>query len=72
MELTSRERVSLALNHEEPDRVPIAFGAEGATSMLVPAYENLKHHLGIDNETRLFDRAFQYARCPTTIIITHR
>ncbi len=62
MELTSRERVSLALNHEEPDRVPIAFGAEGATSMLVPAYENLKQHLGIDSKTRLFDRAFQYAR----------
>jgi uroporphyrinogen decarboxylase len=59
MELTSRERALLALNHEEPDRVPIIFGAEGATSMLVPAYENLKRHLRIDSETRLFSRAFQ-------------
>ena len=62
MTLSSRERVLLALNHEEPDRVPIVFGAEGATSMLVPAYENLKRHLGIGSETRLFSRAFQYAR----------
>ncbi len=62
MELTSRERVLLALNHEEPDRVPIVFGGDGSTAMLVPAYENLKQHLGIESETRLFDRAFQYAR----------
>lgn len=62
MELTSRERVLLALNHEEPDRVPIVFGADGATATLVPAYEELKRHLGIRSETRLFDRAFQYAR----------
>ena len=42
MTLTSRERVLLALNHQEPDRVPIVFGADGSTAMLVPAYENLK------------------------------
>jgi len=68
VELTSRERVLLALNHEEPDRVPIVFGAEGATAMLVPAYEKLKRHLGIDSETRLFDRAFQYARIDEEIM----
>ncbi len=62
MTLTSRERVLLAINHQEPDRVPIVFGADGSTAMLLPAYENLKQHLGIATETRLFDRAFQYAR----------
>ena len=41
MTLTSRERVLLALNHQEPDRVPIVFGAEGSTAMPVPVYKNL-------------------------------
>jgi len=67
--LTSRERVLLALNHQEPDRVPIVFGADGSTAMLVPAYENLKQHLGIATETRLFDRAFQYARIDEELMV---
>jgi len=69
MTLTSRERVLLALNHQEPDRVPIVFGADGSTAMLVPAYENLKRHLGIKCETRLFDRAFQYARIDEEVMV---
>ncbi len=67
--LTSRERVLLALNHQEPDRVPIVFGADGSTAMLVPAYENLKQHLGLATETRLFDRAFQYARIDEEVMV---
>ncbi len=60
--LTSRERLLTALNHEEPDRVPIFFGANGATTMLAPAYEQLKRFLGIDRPPRLMSRLFQYAR----------
>ncbi len=60
--LTSRERLLTALNHEEPDRVPVFFGTSGVTSMLSPAYEQLKRHLGIDRPARLISRAFQYAR----------
>jgi hypothetical protein len=33
--LTSRERVSLALNHQQPDRVPLDLGACGQTGMHV-------------------------------------
>jgi uroporphyrinogen decarboxylase len=58
--LTSRERVLCALNHEEPDRVPIFFGTSGATTMLAPAYDRLKAHLGFEGETRVFWRALQY------------
>jgi uroporphyrinogen decarboxylase len=58
--LTSRERVLCALNHEEPDRVPVMFGGSGATSMLAPAYDRLKAHLGIRSETRMSSRIFQY------------
>ena len=32
--MTSRERVLTALNHEEPDRVPLFFGTSGVTSIL--------------------------------------
>jgi len=58
--LTPRERVLCALNHEEPDRVPIFFGTSGATTMLAPAYEKLKAYLGITRETTVFWRALQY------------
>ena len=58
--LTSRDRVLCALNHEEPDRVPIFFGTSGATTMLAPGYERLKAHLGITKETTIFWRGLQY------------
>jgi len=58
--LTSRDRVLCALNHEEPDRVPIFFGTSGATTMLAPGYEKLKAHLGIQRETTVFWRGLQY------------
>jgi uroporphyrinogen decarboxylase len=58
--LTSRERVLCALNHEEPDRVPIFFGTSGATTMLAPGYEQLKAHLGITRATTVFWRGLQY------------
>jgi uroporphyrinogen decarboxylase len=58
--LTSRERVLCALNHEEPDRVPIFFGTSGATTMLAPGYERLKAYLGITRETTVFWRGLQY------------
>ncbi len=59
--LTPRERVQYALNHEEPDRVPIFFGTSGATTMLGPAYDRFKAHLGLQRETKVFWRALQYA-----------
>ncbi|MCC7355357.1 MAG: hypothetical protein IT330_16565 [Anaerolineae bacterium] len=58
--LTPRERVLCALNHEEPDRVPIFFGTSGATTILAPGYDRLKAYLGIKSETKVFWRALQY------------
>jgi uroporphyrinogen decarboxylase len=49
--MTSRERVIAALNHEEPDRVPIDFGSNYNTSVNVIAYNRLKRHLGITSPT---------------------
>ncbi|MCC7447965.1 MAG: hypothetical protein IT324_11140 [Anaerolineae bacterium] len=59
--LTSRERVLCALNHEEPDRVPIFLGTSGVTTLLAQAYDHLKAHLGIQRETKLISNIYQYA-----------
>jgi uroporphyrinogen decarboxylase len=52
--MNSRERVLTALNHEEPDRVPIDFGSfPGATSINVRAYQLLLEHFGLRKEVRV-------------------
>jgi uroporphyrinogen decarboxylase len=45
--LTSRERFNLALNHREPDRVPIDLGSITSTIRTVEAYDRLKAYLGV-------------------------
>ena len=59
--MRSRERVLTALNHEEPDRVPLFFGTSGVTSILGAGYGRLKDHLGLKcGPTRWFAKQFQY------------
>lgn len=70
--LTSRERVLCALNHEEPDTVPIFFGTSGVTTMLAPAYDRLKAHLGMTGETRVFWRALQYSLLDEEVMVRFR
>lgn len=41
-EMTPRERVWAAVNHQEPDRVPLDIGGGSSTSIVVEGYENLK------------------------------
>ncbi len=67
--LTSRERVVCALNHEEPDRVPIFFGTSGATTMLAPGYERLKAYLGIQREPKVWWRAMQYVLIDEDVMV---
>src|SRR5512141_499367 len=67
--MTSRERVLCALNHEEPDRVPIFFGTSGVTTMNTAAYDRLKAHLSIRSETRSFWRALQYALLDEEVMV---
>jgi len=66
--MTPRERVLCALDHQEPDRVPVFFGTSGVTSMLAPAYEQLKAALGIKGETRFISQVFQYARIDEDVL----
>jgi uroporphyrinogen decarboxylase len=60
--MTSRERVLTALNHEEPDRVPLFVGTSGVTTILGAGYEQLKTHLGIPGgPVRWISKPLQYA-----------
>ena len=54
--LSSRERFTLALNHQEPDRVPIDLGSIASTIRTADAYDRLKLHLGlaVDKKIRHF------------------
>ena len=55
-QMTSRERFTLALNHKEPDRVPIDLGSIASTIRTVEAYDRLKNYLGlaVDKKIRHF------------------
>jgi uroporphyrinogen decarboxylase len=58
--LTSRERVLMALEHREPDRVPIDLGGN-QTGIHKVAYQNLLHHLGRQEEITIMDLVQQLA-----------
>ena len=45
--MTSKERVLAALNHQEPDRVPVDFGGHRSSGIMGIAYAKLKDALGI-------------------------
>lgn len=55
MGITSRERILMALEHKETDRVPIDLGSSRSTGINAIAYKNLCRHLEIEKETVLFD-----------------
>lgn len=48
--MNSRQRLLHALNHEEPDRVPVDLGATQLTGISVTAYESLRDYLGLPPE----------------------
>ncbi len=52
MTMSGRDRVLAAINHEEPDRVPIVIGASNATGMKLAPYLGIKRLLGLDGPDR--------------------
>ena len=48
--MTSRERVLAAINHQQPDRIPIDFGATGQTGISVCALKRLRDYLGLPHK----------------------
>ncbi len=52
-EMTPRERVLAALNHQEPDRVPLDLSQVAGDGITLTAYRNLLKHLGIQREPKV-------------------
>jgi len=68
-EMTSRERVLASLNHQEPDRVPIALGQATGDGITLVAYRSLLAHLGMDPGTaQLKDTRAQTARVDEAVL----
>ncbi len=65
--LTSRERVKIALNHQEPDRVPIDLGGF-QTGIHKNAYKELINYLGIKEEIEMLDPVQQIVKPSETIL----
>ena len=61
--MTSRERVTAALQHSEPDRVPLDVGGGQSTSLVVEAYDNFRKYTARPNvEPKYLSYAFRVAR----------
>ena len=62
MPQTSRDRVLTALNHIEPDRVPVDFGGHRSSGIFALAYKKLRKHLGLEETPiRVYDMVQQLA-----------
>lgn len=60
--MTSRERVLAALDHREPDRVPIDLGGHRSSGIAALAYARLRKHLGLEERPiRVYDPVQQLA-----------
>lgn len=54
--MTSRERIKAALNHKEPDKIPIDCGAMHSSGISAITYNKLKEYLGIKTgSTKIYD-----------------
>ncbi len=60
--MNSRQRVLSALNHVEPDRVPIDFSGHRSSGIAAIAYRKLRKHLGLSQKPiRIYDIIQQLA-----------
>ena len=60
---TSRERILAAINHQEPDRVPIDLSATPSSGISAIAYSNLVKHIGRpDLPVQIYDVVQQLAQ----------
>ena len=69
--MTHRERVLAAVNHEEPDRVPVDIGATRVTSIHRVAYVNLVKHLGLPPHDEVIWDRMQQIVLPDEAVLRH-
>jgi len=66
--MNSKERILSALNHIQPDKVPIDLGSSTVTGISAIAYNNLKKNLKIETKTRVFDVVQQLANVDMEVV----
>lgn len=67
--MNSRERVLAAINHQQPDCVPVDLGSTPSSGISAIACNNLKKHLGYDNiPTRIYDVCQQVAQIDIELV----
>lgn len=65
--MTSRERVRRALNHQEPDRIPIDNGGF-VSGMHEVAYKNLLEYLGLEGKVTIIDAVQRLAEVDDKVL----
>ena len=67
--MNSRERILAAIEHREPDRIPIDLGATPSSGISAIAYGRLNRHLGFTrSQTRVYDVVQQLAQPEDAIL----
>ena len=66
--MTPRQRVLTALDHREPDRVPIDLGSCGPTGIHTWAYKRLLKVLGLEEAIKIWDVVGQLAAPSETVL----
>ncbi|MFA6175332.1 MAG: uroporphyrinogen decarboxylase family protein [Phycisphaerae bacterium] len=66
--MTHRERIISALQHKEPDRVPVDLGATESSGIMGIAYNRLKKYLGIAGKTQIYDMMQMIAKVEMPVV----
>ena len=67
--MTSRERVLAAINHQQPNQIPVDMGSNPSSGISAVGYTKLKKALGITSgHTRIFDVVQQLAQVEDEVI----
>ncbi len=67
--MNSRERILTAIQHKQPDRIPVDLGAHGSSGISFVAYHNLINHLGMQHlPNRVSDVVQQLTQPPMELL----
>jgi uroporphyrinogen decarboxylase len=71
--MNSRERILAAINHQEPDGLPVDLGATPSSGISAITYHRLKQHVGMHSgHTRVYDVVQQLAQPEEAILDRYR